>query len=184
MKKNKFKYLIKKAIISVIIIVAVGIWHKSLKPSAIHSDIEVEAILELNNTDINNYNEYVLYIKMTKNKDCNVAIYPYVEGTGNMNFGNVDMKEYYIPGSIGSDGVTEAIAITDLENNNLIDIGEDISLYGFCFPDKAGEYKTKTYLDKFDIFKKIKNPVLVCVYTENKYGKELTWSKIVPIIIK
>ena len=184
MRINKLKYLIRTIVIGVIVISTVVIWYKSIKPSAIQSDIAVEAILELNNTDINNYDEYLLNIKMTKNKNCQVAVYPYIEGLGNINFSKVDMEEYYLPGSIGSDGVTESIAITQLKNNNLIENRKNVSLCGFWFPYEVGEYKSKVYLDKFDTFKKIKNPVLVCVYTENKYGKELKWSKIVPITIR
>lgn len=179
MKKSKLKYLIRTIVIGVILIPTVSIWYKNIKPSANQSDIAIEAMLELNNTDINNYDEYLLNIKMTKNKNCRVAVYPYIEGLGNMNFSKGDLQ-----GGIGSDGVTEPIAITELKNNNLIDNRKNVSLIGFWFPYEIGEYKSKIYLDKFDTFKNIKNPVLVCVYTEKKYGKNLSWSKVVPITIK
>lgn len=184
MKNNKLKYLIVIIFIGAIVISTVVILYKSIKPSAIQSDIVVEAILELNNTDMNNYDEYELNIKMTKSKNCQIAVYPYIKGLGNMNFSKGDNEEYFLPGSIGSDGVTEQIAITELKNNNFIEKIEDVSLYGFWFPYEVGEYKSKIFLDKFDTFKKINNPVLVCVYAEKRYGKELTWSKVVPIAIK
>ena len=179
MKKSKLKYVIRTIVIGVILISIVSIWYKNIKPSANQNDIVVEAILEPNNTDINDYDEYLLNIKMTKNKNCQVVVYPYIEGLGNMNFSKGDLQ-----GGIGSDGVTELIAITELKNNNFIDNRKDISLCGFWFPYEIGEYKSKIYLDKLDTFKNIKNPVLVCVNTEKKYGKELTWSKVVPITIK
>jgi hypothetical protein len=186
MLKNKIKYLIVKIIIGVIVISTVFIWYKSIKSSVIQSDIVVEAVLELNNTEMNSYDEYLLNIKITKNKNCQVAVYPYIEGLGNMNFSKGDIEEYYLPGSIGSDGVTEPIAINELKNNNLIENLKDVSLTlgGFRFPYEAGHYKSKIYLDKLDTFIKVKNPVLVCVYTEKKYGKKLTWSKVVSITIK
>jgi intein-encoded DNA endonuclease-like protein len=86
MKKGKLKYLIRTILIS-----TVSIWYKNIKPSANQSDIVVEAMLELNNTDINNYDEYLLNIKIAKNKNCQVAVYPYIEGLGNMNFSKVDL---------------------------------------------------------------------------------------------
>jgi hypothetical protein len=123
-------------------------------------------------------------INIIKSKDSHVAIYPYIDGLGMMTFSTQEKEGYFVPGSIGSDGVTELIAITELKNNGLIDDGKDVSLVGFWFPDEAGKYKARIYLDKFDSFKSIKNPVLVCVYSDEKYGKTLTWSKIVPVTFK
>ena len=102
-----------------------------------------------------------------------VAVYPYIEGLGNMNFSKDDIEEYYLPGSIGCDGVTEPIAINELKNNNLIENVKDVSLTlgGFWFPYEAEEYKSKIYLDKLNTFIKVKNPVLVCVYTEKNMAR-------------
>ncbi len=184
MIKNNRKYLIGLIVMVIMFISAVMIRYENIGPSAMAGDIEVEGVLELNNTGIRNDKEYVLNIKMTKNKNCHIITYPYIDGLGYMTFNEGDKENYYVPGSIGSDGVTEPIGITALKNNNIIANGTDISLYGFWFPDEAGQYKARMYFNKLDTFKEIKNPVLVCVYTEEKYGKQLTWSKIIPISIQ
>ena len=133
---------------------------------------------------VNNYKEYLLSIKMTKNKDCQIAVYPYIDGLGQMSFSEKDKEDYYVPGSVGSDGVTEPIAIKELKKKNIIETGKDVSLIGFWFPDKAEQYKARVYLGKLVNFNAVKHPILVYVYTEKKFGKELTWAKIVPVIIR
>jgi len=155
--------------------------YSNIKPSATQEDISVEATLQINDTANNTYDEYLVDISIIKKRDSQVVIYPYVEGLGAMTFNSDEKEEYFRPGAIGSDGVTEPIAITELKNSNLIDEGNDVSLIGFWFPDEEGQYKARIYLDKFDDFKEIKNPALVCVYIEEKYGKKLTWSKVVPV---
>lgn len=179
--KNRFVWII--AILSIIII-AVAIFILGAKPSATDKDIEIEAVLQLNNTGICDYKEYALSINMIKNKDSNIIIYPYIMGLGQISFSEKGKDDYYLPGSVGSDGITERIAINRLKSENIIQNETDISLIGFWFPDNVGQYKTRLYLSKLDSFTEIKNPVLVCVYIEEKYGKQLTWSKIVPITMK
>lgn len=155
--------------------------YKSMKPSVNEKDIAVEAILARNNTGVTNDKEYVLDISMNKNKDCQIIVYPYIEGLGAMAFNNVDDRLYYVPNNIGYDGLTEPVAVDELKKEGAVETGKDISLYGFWFPYNAGQYKTRVYLDETDSFKEVKNPVLVCVYTEEKLGKQFTWAKTVPI---
>lgn len=178
---NKYKIGII-AVVSLVVIVIVS--YNNVKPSATKEDITVEATLQINDTTKNTYKEYLIDINVIKNKDCHVAIYPYIEGLGMMTFSTQEKEGYFVPGSIGSDGVTEPIAIAELKNNNLIYDGKDVSLVGFWFPDEDGQYKARIYLDKFESFKAIKNPVIVCVYIEEKYGRELTWTKVVPVTFK
>jgi hypothetical protein len=175
----------KKSIIGVIVVVffvaIVIVAYSNIKQSVTKEDITVEAILQINNTTHNEHKEYLMDINIIKNKDSHISIYPYIEGLGMMTFSDQEEEGYFVPGSIGSDGITEPTAITELRNNNLIYDAKDVSLVGFWFPDEAGQYKARIYLDKFDSFKEIKNPVLVCVYLEEKYGRKLMWSKIVPV---
>ena len=178
---NKYK----RGIIVIIFLAALAVVaYNNVKPSATKGDIAAEAALKINDTTNNTYKEYVMDINFTKNKDCSVAVYPYIDGLGMPTFSAQEKEGYFIPGAIGSDGVTEPIAITELKNNNLIDAGKDVSLVGFWFPYEAGQYKARVYLDKFDNFLAIKNPVLVCVYLEEKYGRQLTWTKVVPVTFK
>lgn len=183
MRKTGLNSIIGIMIILIIVLIVI-IWYKNIKPSVTDRNITVNAVLELNNTDVNDYKEYLLSISMTKHKDCNIAVYPYIDGLGQMAFSEKDKEEYYVPGSVGSHGVSETIAIKELKKKNIIDNGKDVSLIGFWFPDNAGLYKARVYLSKLDNFKAVKNPVLVCVYSEKKYGKELAWAKTVPIIIR
>lgn len=183
MIRNKLKYLIGIIIITIIISTIV-ISYKSIKPSATQSDIVVQGILQPNNTGTNNYKEYLLSVNITKKKNCHIMIYPYVEGLANISFSEKEEEGYYNPGAVGSDGVTEPIARNELKSNNIVVTNNEISLIGFWVPDEAGQYKEKIYLDRLDTFKEIRNPVLICVYTEKKYGKELTWSKIVPLTVQ
>lgn len=180
--------MLKKCMIGILIVVSVVaiaiVAYNNIKPSAKKDDITVEATLQINDTTNNTHKEYLMDINIVKNKDSNVAIYPYIDGLGIMTFSSQEKDGYFVPGSIGSDGVTESIAKMELKNNKLIYDGSDVSLVGFWFPDEAGKYKARIYLDKLDDSQSIKNPVLVCVYLEEKYGKELTWSKIVPVTFK
>ena len=171
------------SIIFIFIIVAVVI-SKNFKPSSTENDIVVEGVLQPNKTGVCDYKEYMLNIKMIKNKDCHVIIYPYIKGLGDITFSEKDKVGYYLPSSIGSDGITEPIAINELKNKNIIENESNVSLTGFWFPDSVGNYKARAYLGKSENFKEIKDPLLVCVYTEKKYGKLLTWSKVVPITVK
>jgi hypothetical protein len=183
MIRNKLKYLIGIIIVAIIISTIV-ISYKSIKPSASQRDIVVQGTLQLNNTGSNNYKEYLLSVNITKNKDCHIMMYPYVEGLANISFNEKEEEGYYNPGTVGSDGVTEPIARNELKSNNIAVTSNEISLIGFWVPYEMGQYKAKIYLDKLDTFKGIRNPVLVCVYTEKKYGKKLTWSKVVPLTIQ
>lgn len=180
--------MLKKCIIGIIIIVSlvaiVIVAYSNIKPLATKEDITVEATLQINDTTNNTYKEYLMDINIIKNKEGHVAIYPYIDGLGMMTFNTQEKEGYFIPGSIGSDGVTEPIAINELKNNNLIYDEKDVSLVGFWFPDEAGQYKARIYLDKFDSFESIKDPVLVCVYIDEKFGRKLTWAKIVPVTFK
>jgi hypothetical protein len=173
-----------KFIIGLIIVLACIVWFSNIRPSANENDITVEGVLELNYTGICDYKEYLLNIKFIKDKDCHIAVYPYISGLGLISFNDADKIKYFIPGSIGSDGVTESIAIQALENKNLVEHGNDDSLIGFWFPDEAGQYEARIYLDKLENSIKIKNPVLILVYHETKFGKQFTWSKVVPITHK
>ena len=178
---NKYK---RKMLIGVFLIAVVIVAYCNIKPTATKEDITVEATLQINDTTNNKHKEYLVDINITKNKRSHVIIYPYIDGLGMITFSTNEKEGYFVPGSVGSDGVTETMAITELKNNNLINSGKDVSLIGFWFPNEAGQYKARIYLDKFDSFKAIKNPVLVCVYKEEKYGKDLTWSKSIPVIFE
>ncbi len=171
------------AIICILIIVAVVIPKNYIKPSSTENDIVVEGVLQPNKTGVCDYKEYMLNIKMVKNKDCHVIIYPYIKGLGDITFSEKDKVGYYLPDSIGSDGITEPIAINKLKNINIIENESNVSLAGFWFQDSAGKYKARAYLGKTDNFTEIKNPLMVCVYTEKKFGKLLTWAKVVPITV-
>ncbi len=173
----------KKVIIGIAAI-AVVISKNYIKHSSTENDIVVEGVLQPNKTGVCGYKEYMLNINMTKNKDCHVIIYPYIKGLGDITFSEKDKVGYYLPSSIGSDGITEPIAINELKNVNIIDNASNVSLTGFWFPDSIGKYKARAYLGKIDNFKEIKNPLLICVCTEKKFGKLLTWSKVVPITVK
>lgn len=177
------KAFIGTLIIAIVIIVTAILWYKNIKPSVTADDILVESTLEPNTSDINGDKEYLLRIKMTRNEGSNIAIYPYIEGLSHMSFSKRD-EGYFIPGAIGSDGSTEAAAINELKSKNLFHNVEEVSLAGFYFPEKAGKYESKIYLDKLKGASDIENPALVCVYTEKKFGKKLTWTKILPITIK
>ncbi|HEX3026745.1 MAG TPA: hypothetical protein VHR42_05915 [Clostridia bacterium] len=178
MKKTGHLFIIGIIIIAILVL-AVFTGYKSMKPSVSEKDIAVEAVLGSNNTGVTNDKEYVLDISMTKNKDCHIIVYPYIEGLGGMAFNNVDDKVYYVPNNIGYDTLTEPVAVDELKKEGAVETGKDISLDGFWFPYNAGQYKTRVYLDGTDSFKE--NPVLVCVYTEKKLGKQFTWAKTVPI---
>lgn len=183
MRKKKLQYAI--GIISMIaIFVLVGsIFYKNIKYSVTESDILVEGALKLNSTGINDYKEYLLEIKMILNKDCHMIIYPYIKDFGPISFGEEVNDNYYVPSSIGRDSFTESTALHELKRNNIIDNEDNISLVGFWVSDKTGQYVARTYLDTLKSIDEIKNPVLVCVYVEEKHGKKLSWSKIIPIKI-
>lgn len=178
---NLYKKAIAAAAVLAAIVIAV---YCNIKPTATKEDITLEAALRINDTTNNEDKEYLVDIDIIQNKESHVIIYPYIKGLGTMAFSTGEKEGYFVPGSVGSDGVTEAIAITELKNKKLIDSVNDVSLIGFGFPEEVGQYKARVYLDKLDSFKGIENPVLICVYKEEKYGKELTWSKVIPITIK
>lgn len=119
MAKSKQKYLFRVIAIIIIFISIVVLSYYNIKPSASQKDIIVQGVLELNKTGVNSYKEYLLSINMTKNKDSNIAIYPYIEGLGLMAFSEEDRGEFYLPGSVGSGGVTEPIAIKELQRKNV-----------------------------------------------------------------
>ena len=171
------------AAICILVITAV-IFINNIKPSSTAEDIEVEGILQLNKTGEINYKDYILNINMIKKKDCQVIVYPYFIGIGTITFNEKEKDGYYLPGSIGSDGVTEPVAINELKNKCIIDRADDFSLTGFWFPNTAGQYKARLYLDRLDNVSEIRDPYLVCVGIENKYGKQFTWTKLVPITIE
>lgn len=175
---NKYKI---EMIIVVLLAILLIVGYSNIKPSATKKDITVEATLKINDSTNNTHDEYLVDINIIKDRDSHVVVYPFIDGLGAMAFSTEEKEEFFVPGSIGSDGVTEAIAIAELKNKNLINKGEDVSLVGFWFPDEAGQYKARVYLDKLGDFKEINDPFLVCVYKEQKYGKELTWSKVVPV---
>lgn len=153
----------------------------NLKPSVSIEDIKVDATLQRNETNAYPHKEYIIDINMIKNKDCNVIIYPYIQGLGMMTYNLNEQEDYFIPSSIGSDGVTVNLATSELRKLNLIQDKDELSLIGFWFPEKEGSYKSRVYLEMLDDFNKINNPVLVCVYLEEKLGKQLTWAKVYPI---
>lgn len=181
MVNNKLKFIFKAFAITIIIISIIVISYTSNKPSITEADISIKGVLQLNNTGEKNYKEYVINVEMNKNKNCSVALYPYIAGLGQMSFSNKDKDSYYVPGSIGSDGVTEPIAVNELKSKNIMERNSKDSLTAFWFPYEAGKYKTRIYMEKLDDFVKIKNPVLVCVFNEEKFGKQFTWSKIIPV---
>jgi hypothetical protein len=180
---NKTKYLIE-VIVVIILVFIVIIAYKNIEPSVTENDIMIEATLRLNDTDNIVYKEYLLDTNITKNKNCNVIIYPYIEDIGAITYNKKEGDGYVILDSIGSDGITDAIALKEIKNTNLVNAGDDISLVGFWVPEEVGQYKVRTYFGKLDNFQEIINPVLVCVFREEKFGKELTWSKLIPITIK
>jgi hypothetical protein len=180
---NKYKYRIG-IIIIMFLVAAVFIKYRNIEPSAIEKDIIVEATLQLNKTDKNKHKEYLLDINIIKNIESHVIIYPYLEGLGMITYSSEEKEGYFIPSSIGSDNITKRTAVKELRNKNLVGAEDDIELTGFWLPDEAGQYKAQVYLDKLDNFQEIKNPVLACVYRDEILGRELTWSKIIPITIK
>jgi hypothetical protein len=168
-------------VIIICFVIVLGLLYQNMEPSAIAEDIKVDATLQINDTTENTHKEYLMDINIIKSKDCHVIIYPYSQSIGVMTYSTNEKEGYFIPGSIGSDGITERVARTELRKNNFIQDNDEVSFVGFCFPDEAGTYKARIYLDKFDDFSELDNPVLVCVYIEEKFGKQLTWAKVVPV---
>ncbi|SFP74369.1 hypothetical protein [Caldicoprobacter faecalis] len=120
----------KASLIAIVFLVAIIIVvYSNIQPSATKEDITVEASLQINNITNNTHKEYL--IDIIKKKDNHVIIYPYIDGLGMMTYSTKEKEGYFIPGSSGSDPVTESVAITELKNNNLIEEGEDVSLVGF-----------------------------------------------------
>ncbi|MDF2943039.1 MAG: hypothetical protein K0S01_1897 [Herbinix sp.] len=178
---NNFK-IIRGIIIIVILLLLVIVGYENIKPSALENDIHVKASIRLNDTDNCDHKEYVLDTSMMKDKNCHIILYPYIEGLGMMTYSEIEEEDYFLLNSVGSDGFIEPIAVNALRNS--FEVSKNISLTGFWVPDEVGQYKVRTYFDKLDAFEELNNPVLVCVFYEEKFGKQLKWTKIIPITIE
>lgn len=169
-------------LIIICLVIVLYLFYQNIRPSVSDEDIKVEATLQSCDSTIYPYKEYVIEIKIEKSKDCHVMIYPYSKEIGRITYNvNDEQEDYFIPSSIGSDGITARAAETELRKNKLIYDMEEISFVGFSFPDEAGTYKARMYVDMLSETNVNSNPMLVCVYVEEKLGKQLTWAKIVPV---
>lgn len=182
--KNKV-IIIASIIVSVLLGVLVNIAYNNIKPSAIEEDIKIEATIKINDTSIHLHKDYIIDVTIEKNKESYVFVYPYMDGLGSITYSPEDEKQgYFVPGSIGGSGMIQSIVIDELKENNLIDDTTDLSVVGLSFPKEEENIKARLYINKLDSFEEMKNPVLVCVYSEKKFGKVLSWSKIVPVTVE
>lgn len=178
MKKNAQR-VIKWGLPLLILFVFIRyILYANLNPTFTEDDLIIEqGRLELNESGHATHKEYVMELTFIKKKEGHTMIYPYSRDLNVMTFSKED-KGYYLPSSIGSDGQTENMALDELRKYGLLENNE--SLVGLWLPDEAGTYNVRLYFNG-PIKEKVEVPKLITVSVEERFGKDLSWVKLLDI---
>lgn len=174
MKKSFFYSLLA---ISVLVL----LFYTNLKPTIDEKDVFVKAELDVNTTGKSDYLQYLLDINIIKNEGGVLNIYPYFDGLTNLIVNPTDKDKYFVPENLGSGGEDYIIAKKALRDN-LYAINDN-TLVNYIVPNPAGEYSSRLYLNSDIVLSEVENPIILCVYTESKFGRKLSWVKKVPISI-
>ena len=141
-----------------------------------------------------------MYFEKRTNKPLNISdrayfyeIYPYIEGFTmaawdfykgiNANGETIGSEGYYF----GSDGRTQQIAANKLKEAGIIterDRQQDLSIGGtdgFTYIGEKFPTKVRLYLTPVDKELTSKKAFLVYSHYESRWGKDLSWAKIVPL---
>lgn len=182
------KRIIKVLLTVIVVVLLLGVVYKvidyNLRASATEKDISIQATLKKNDTDKYVDCDYILDVSITKNKDANIMIYPYIEDKTRFTYSEEEDSSFYIPGCVGSDGITSSLAQNELMNY-INDEDEGLySLIGFGFPDEKGTYKSRFYVNLDRQLESLQDPYLACVYLEKKLWKQITWTSVIPISVQ
>lgn len=184
LKKQSIKYLFT-GIAIVLTILIVSLIYYFQKELLYKEDVEIVATLKDNDVDSDDYyayKEYRLEVEISKSKDGIITMFPIIEGVGRASYGKEDTDEYFVPTNIGSTGFVNLIVLDVIEKEKLLENADkNIFLRGLWIPKEAGEFKIRPFMSKLEDFKEVKNPVLICVYHEEIFGIDFSWSKIIPI---
>lgn len=180
--KRIIRVILEVIVVMLLLGVAYKIIDYNLHASSTADDVSIQAILRKNDSDKYVDCDYILDVSITKNKDANIALYPYIEDEARFTYSEDEDSSPYIPGSIGSDGIS-------LSQNDLMIHSNDedegvYSLIGFGFPDEKGTYKSRFYVNSDKQLESLQEPYLACVYSEQKLWKQITWTTIIPITVQ
>ncbi|WFR57213.1 hypothetical protein QA584_27005 [Anaerocolumna sp. AGMB13025] len=154
----------------------------NIKPTINKEDVTIEATLGLNTTGKSEYQKYCLDIKVIKSKKGILNIYPYFNGLKNLTFDSTDGNKFFVPENLGAGGENYIIAKKILRDNNFL-INNDLPIVSYILPNEAGEYISRFYINSEKDLSEIENPLILCIYTERRFGKKLSWVKKIPITI-
>lgn len=182
------KRVIKVLLTVIVVVLLLGVVYKvidySLRASSTEKDISIHATLKKNDSDKYVDCDYILDVSITKNKDANIMIYPYIEDRTRFTYSEDEDSSFYIPSSIGSDGITFPLVQNEFKYY-INDEDEGLySLIGFGFPDEKGTYTSRFYVNTDKKLESLKNPYLACVYLEKKLWKQITWTSVIPITVQ
>lgn len=193
--KNKNKSIkIVVLVISFIVIsvsIIAGVIRIYIRKNVISkNDVIINAIATEDNYIINEKNNEIekdikVDISLQKSQKGDLLLYLVIEDTVRMTFDSRDKNndEFYIPNSIGSDGVSDKLFKDLVDRNEVADIGTELFLKGIPISHNKQEFHLRTYLNKTKDFVGYNNPVIVCVYYKDILGHRYSWTKIVLIEI-
>ncbi|MGB8452060.1 MAG: hypothetical protein WCD89_06980 [Anaerocolumna sp.] len=145
-------------------------------------DVTIEATLGNNSTGKSEYQKYCLDINIIKNKKGILNIYPYFDGLENITFDPTDKDKFFVPENLEAGGEDYIVAKKILRDNYFL-INDDLPIVSYILPNEAGEYISRFYLNSEKDLSEIEKPLILCVYTEIRFGKKLSWVKKIPISI-
>lgn len=166
------KRVIRVILAVIVVVLLFGVAYKiidyNLRASSTEEDISIQIILRKNDSGKYVDCDYILDVSITKNRDANIALYPYIEDETRFTYSEDEDSSFYITGSIGSDEKAEGL----------------YSLIGFGFPDEKGTYTSRFYVNTDKELESLQEPYLACVYLEQKLWKQITWTTIIPISVQ
>ncbi|MFX3631690.1 MAG: hypothetical protein ACE3L7_11325 [Candidatus Pristimantibacillus sp.] len=180
-----------KKIISIIVVLAVVLatlyymYNKEKQKAASPDDIQIKATLKINKNErmIDLDYDYMLEVVIDQKKYSQHIIYPYVEGLGRFSLDPKEDEGYYIPGSIGSAGNDEQLVIQAFRDQQIFFTEKDSSSFiGFYFPEEAGVYKMRVYLEEEANFRPSDPMYMAYVHKGDKgWGLDNNWTKLIEI---
>lgn len=179
------KRVIRVILAVIVVVLLFGVAYKiidyNLRASSTEEDISIQTILRKNDSGKYVDCDYILDVSITKKKDANIVFYPYIEDESRFTYSEEE-DSFYIPGSIGSDGIS--LSQNELTNHSNDETEGLSSLIGFGFPDEKGTYKSRFYVNSDKQLESLQEPYLVCVYSEQQFWKRITWTTIIPITVQ
>lgn len=184
------RIIFNAAIILLLLIGFSAYYLESNKNETTPEDIMIEAVLKPNHNPRMDYKDIMLEVTVTKNKNSQHMIYPYISGLyypgiDYMSFDAREEEGFYVPGAIGISPMDDQKVYDTLKQNRIIDSTikkEQVKYAGFATPQDAGVHKMRIYFNKDD-FNANNEMYLVYVHKEEGViGKDIGWTKLVRVI--